>query len=62
MNCVISAKRIFNGLSNLITRFLIVLSLEHLKQNYLKILLKILNAIWGFLDPLSLKQNYYKIY
>ncbi len=60
MNCVISAKGTLNGLSK--TRFLIVLSLEHLKQNYLKILLKILNAIWGFLDPLSLKQNYYKIY
>ncbi|BAO97365.1 hypothetical protein NY40_0342 [Helicobacter pylori NY40] len=45
-----------------LTRFLIVLFLEHLKQNYLKILLKTLNAIWGFLDPLSLKQNYYKIY
>ncbi|GAA9924039.1 hypothetical protein VN0847_02120 [Helicobacter pylori] len=47
---------------NPLTRSLIVLSLERLKQNYLKILLKILNAIWGFLDSLSLKQNYYKIY
>ncbi len=46
----------FNEIFN---RFVFV---EHLKQNYLKILLKILNAIWGFLDPLSLKQNYYKIY
>ncbi len=48
----------FNEIFN---RFVFGTSKAKLLEN-LKILLKILNAIWGFLDPLSLKQNYYKIY